>query len=651
MGLPPLAPIPPSTIRLSIAPEEWQACLESWLTLSDLHLRQPSRELKEAYSEKGSLVQFLRSFYHEKAHTGTADTSLHSESAHRLLTICFKLVHRLIIEVDLAGSPMLDFEFLADLCHLHARSAALSRLMSELWKRNAKAMEKLLGAKKLAILTTLGLSSRQEVLDDLRQVATLMRASPDAAFLFMTGSDFLDALVSYYDEHSSTEQRKAVVYTAFFGLVALVQTEAPNISLLSDHLYSLKAQADQTEEGPTLLADLVTSTPLISKLRRTTVGSTIGRLPKLLEMLKTYRTPNIAHTRKHIRRRGSKGKSKATQVNGGMHMHRMSLVTQIQDLFPDLGSGFILKLLDEYDESVEQVTAHLLDDSLPASLRDSDRAEQAPIFDETQQGQVASLEPRSTPPPQSAFIPERRNVFDDDEFDRLEIDSARLRLGKKKDMPSEGQPNKAAILSALAAFDADDDERDDTYDVEDVGGTVDSAHPDGEPGPSAKVAQEENDMALFATYKTSPELFGRTFDVRRGQARQALKAETGMTDEAIEGWAIMLQRDPKRLKRLEAQSGSFDGRQGDLVRTAYRESPAGTETEDSDVPGGRGGYRGSNRGRGRGGRGRGGNVAGPAGEAGTAAAQRRKEASKGSRANHNRRDQRARKMARGGFAG
>ncbi|KAK1076452.1 hypothetical protein LTR48_009071, partial [Friedmanniomyces endolithicus] len=155
-------------------------------------------------------------------------------------------------------------------------------------------------------------------------------------------------------------------------------------------------------------------------------------------------------------------------------------------------------------------------------------------------------------------------------------------------------------------------------------------------------------MALFTTYRSAPGLFGRTFDIRRGQARMALKAETGMTDEAIEGWAIMLQRDPRRLRKLQDQAGSFDGRQTELAGTAYRD---GTETEDSDAPGagGRGGgYRGRGgfgRGSGRG-RGRGGSVAGPSGEQGTAEAQRRKEASKGSRANHNRRDQRARKMAR-----
>jgi len=335
-------------------------------------------------------------------------------------------------------------------------------------------------------------------------------------------------------------------------------------------------------------------------------------------------------------------------------VHRMSLVTQVQDLFPDLGAGFVLKLLDEYGDDVEQVTAHLLDDTLSPQLQSANRNEQAPIFDTDPQQAVDHLAPSSTPPPTEPYTPDRRNMYDDDELDRLEMDTARLHIGKRKDTTTEGPANKSAIMAALAAFDSDDDERDDTYDVEDVGGTIDSAHPDGEPGTTATMTGEENDMALFTAYKSSPALFGRTFDVRRGQPRAALKADTGMTDEAIEGWAIMLQRDPKRLKKLEAQMGSFDGKQIDLARTAFRESAPGTETEDSDAPAdgagrGRGGFRGRGRGRG-GGRG-GGNVGGPSGEAATVQAQRRKEENKGSRANHNRRNQRAKKMARGGFPG
>jgi activating signal cointegrator complex subunit 2 len=129
-----------------------------------------------------------------------------------------------------------------------------------------------------------------------------------------------------------------------------------------------------------------------------------------------------------------------------------------------------------------------------------------------------------------------------------------------------------------------------------------------------------------------------------------------MTDEAIEGWGIMFGRDPKRRRRLEAKFSTFSGQQRELASSAYRASPAesGEEASGDGQRGGRGGHsgRGRGRGRGRGGGGRGGgNVAGPSDDKSTQASRQRKEASKGSRANHNRRDQRARKMARGGLAG
>lgn len=137
-----------------------------------------------------------------------------------------------------------------------------------------------------------------------------------------------------------------------------------------------------------------------------------------------------------------------------------------------------------------------------------------------------------------------------------------------------------------------------------------------------------------------------------------------MTDEALEGWAIMIGRDPRRLRRLEAKfsllAAGGSGGQRELAATSCRESSAAEE--DSDAVAGdnshvgrgrgpRGGGRGAGRGRGRGGGRGGGDVAGPTGDRETQIARQRKDAGKGSRANHNRRDQRARKMARGGFPG
>lgn len=217
--------------------------------------------------------------------------------------------------------------------------------------------------------------------------------------------------------------------------------------------------------------------------------------------------------------------------------------------------------------------------------------------------------------------------------------------------------SKAAILSALSAFDADDDERDDTYDAADAGFVVNDGHPEdgNEDQQKRKDAHEE---ILFRAYQSSSSTFARDAATRRGQPRARLKQETGMTDEAIEGWAVMLARSPQQLRQLEMKYSAFSGDQPTLASTAWR-AGAGSGAEDSDVDGGsgsRGGGgapRGRGRGRGRGGGrgGRGGNVAGPTGDKDTEQARRRKEASKGSRANHNRRDQRAKKMARGGLPG
>jgi len=268
---------------------------------------------------------------------------------------------------------------------------------------------------------------------------------------------------------------------------------------------------------------------------------------------------------------------------------------------------------------------------------------------------VPELAPRSTPP----LLPTRRNVFDDDELDQLAVNASRLHFGRRnQDRTADdilhdrtNAPNKAAILSALAAFDSDYDERDDTYDVEDVGGTVDSATPGNNPE-EANADIRNEDEALFRAFKMTTSLFDRDAATRRGKPRIALREKTGMTDEAIEGWALMLSRDPRKMRRLEAKFSTFAGRQQELAPTSWRASPAESAAEDSDIDAagrGRGGFRGRGPPRGRG-RGKG-NVAGPSGDKDTEVARQRKESNKGSRANHNRRDQRARKMARGGFPG
>jgi activating signal cointegrator complex subunit 2 len=430
----------------------------------------------------------------------------------------------------------------------------------------------------------------------------------------------------------------------------------------------------------TLLSDLVCSSDLLQRLENFLLVHPQKRGQDLLTSLRAYQTETkFLHNRYQRRRKTEKGKqpSSGPQIPEEIHAHKMSLVSQVQDLFPDLGSAFVVRLLDVYNDNPETVVAHLLDDSLPTELQLLDKTEQLPQPHSTNehQNQHDNLAPHPTPPLDP--IPTRKNIFDSD-IDIASLDISDKSKGKihfgRADQDqtadtvladrSQHTTNKAAILSALAAFDSDDDERDDTYDVGDVGGTIDAAATSTSDADAVtkRLADDQLDMILYRAYKANPALFGRDAATRRSQPRASLKRETNMTDEAVEGWAVMLARDPKRMARfadrVAVEAGGSDGgalNQPELQSTSYRRPQAGSDDDSTEAEGsagrGRGGGRGGRgfgRGRGRGRGGSGGAAAGGAGDSSSPAAHQRKEQNKASRANHNRRQQRAKKIARGG---
>ncbi|KAF2862127.1 hypothetical protein K470DRAFT_15072 [Piedraia hortae CBS 480.64] len=625
------APVPLLRIRLTLAPEEWKAAIDSWLTLAEQAFILPMDLFSKQCKPGRSMSEFLKSYCRELAIQTPEDGSFTSEQARKLERLCFLITDRAVTadEADWIADPT----FLSHFCKAFIRqSGPLTRFMDTLWSHKQSKLEAVLAKTKANLTKILESSSPESAITDLLSLAPLVHTSAQTGITFITGADFLDSLATAYSNLKHPSHHKTL---AGFTYLCLSSSQN-NISLLSESIYSLKAQADSTIGTPSLLADVATNTPLLTKLALISSNYSSERVRKLCEIVQHCRMPSIA-------RRRRKGKNKAESVE--MHIHRMSLVTQIQDLFPELGAGFVLKLLDIYGDNVEEATAHLLEDDLPSSLRGMDRSETAPVNDTVVRDEIQHLVPRPTPPPALPQMPVRRNVFDDDEI--LAADASRVYIGKRKDDSADlGQANKAAILSALAAIDPDDDERDDTYDAGDVGGTVEPTLAGGE----VQTNQDEEDMILFGAYKCAPELFLRSSEARKSHIRMDLKRETNMTDEMIEGWAIMLQRDPRRLRQLEQRYSdrALNPFQPELARTAYQQDDsdsAGKEAQRGGRGRGRGGFR-----RGRGGRG-GGNVAGPSDDASTAQAQRRKEANKGSRANHNRRDQRAWKMARGGLAG
>ncbi|KAI9680721.1 MAG: hypothetical protein M1817_004161 [Caeruleum heppii] len=687
MPLPPLAPYPPSSLQKDRPPNEWDACLDAWASLIGFYLQSPRTEFLDCCTEKSSVSQFLFSYVHETSLSHHSVSRIQSPLGQRLHRLVFLLTHRVLSECPAIPDLLRQWVFLADLGVLYGRSQALQSLLASLWKRHATELEPGLQEAKKTLLRLLESASKagpssanntKDVIHTLRHLLPLLRTSPDISAIFMIGSDFLDALNSAYSK-ASRELQDVLNRVAYVCLLSLTKTEKPNISLFIDHLFSLKTTPDHSNKGPkdssSLAASLVCTTPFLTKIRSRLQGSDAARAELAISFLESLGNPPPLRRKKPSSRNLDKGKGPAETTTtddeyphgafDDVHIHRMSLITQVQDIFPELGSGFVVKLLDEYNDDVEQVTAHLLEESLPAHLRDADRTEILP----TPQNQTSHLFPRPTPPPSppTAHLPIRRNIHDSTDLATLStaLPPSRLHRGRlNPDQTADSllsdrttAPSKAAILSALAVFNADDDERDDTYDVADVGGTVDTTTTGPADGPDPNLGADKNEEALFSAWKMSPEAFHRDSATRRGKARSALRGETGMTDEAIEGWAVMLGREPKRLRRLEAKYSTFGGGQRELAPTAWRgNTPGGTDTEGSDIDGSSGGRSSGSRargpGRGRGGRGRGrgrGDVAGPSGERGTQIERERKEQNKGARGNHNRREGRAKKVARAGF--
>jgi len=710
--LPSFALFPLETWRNQILPDEWVACLDAWVALVASHLSLNEAAFQDISAKDESLSTFLASFIRETAAGGVAILGP-SQSAKRLLKDCFLLTSRLLRSSS-CHEALAQWDFLAGLCRVYSRKKAQA-LLSQLSESAQSSLDTSLAGLKKFLIKNLdaGLQGGdlRGIEERLDKANDLIDASPSVAAFFLAGSDFLDGLISCY-KIMNPPLRKVLIATTYLSLIGLA--EGQKTAALTDVLYSLKAAAQAHKAGPTsandsLVAELVTATPILQQLQRRLddAGTGTGRTKSVLTELATFKKPGgpgLQKPKRLVKRKVDKGKGlaqfDAAQAHEEMHIHRMSQISIVQDLFPDLGSGFVSKLFDEYGDNPEEVIGHLLQEDLPPHLRDADRSEE---LSHNTAKPTSKLAPRSTPPPtpkpmphrpkqhqpqQESQLPTRHNIYDNDDLDLLsETATSRLQQGKRTDLDADvlladrsTAPNKAAILSALAAFDSDDDERDDTYDAADVGGTVDSSlsRPGGvEDVPLVPVSQDA-EATLVGAYQATPKLFERDNVTRKGKEREKLRGDTGMTDEQIEGWAVMLGRDPNRKRRLMARYGEWSGKQAEIASTAWRAGAGGDDDEDgdgeSDAPvrggggqrggqrgggggGGGGGRGGGGRGRGRGGRGGRGGGEGGGGGSGTSTpadsdvARRRKEANKGSRANHNRRDQRAKKMARGGGGG
>ncbi|KAL6245779.1 hypothetical protein RBB50_006932 [Rhinocladiella similis] len=659
--VPPLASFPATNIRSSLLANVYEGYLDSWLSSIEFRLRLRDQDFaKLPFSQTTGDVEFLVSLFTCASQERWNSTC--SQKERLLLKRAYMLLKRFLLGTKVPFD-IEDSRFLSILClvsSVYGSIFDLKTTIHSLWMRDKAQMNSAIESWKRITSESLSARPSQESLSETFKLFNpLLKISPETGLVLMTGSDYIESLMEAYSSlwagPDTLEIHKLLTENIFYCLRSLMLDGLQNSSLLLDHLYHMKSEADRATKPnastPTLCSSLICQTSFLRHLAADTAVTSGKRGRSLFDALTTYRQ-NSAHlhpAKGPRRRKPAKGKAKA-DANEVMHIHKASQVSQVHELFPNLSNIYILRLLDHFNDDPEVVIASLLEpDSLPASLREVDKADEASINSDRP---VRDVAPRSTPP----LPAQRRNVFDGDEFDKLQISAKRLHRGRKEmtievDGEDEHVRRKAAIMAALAAFDSDDDERDDTYDVADVGGTVDATmDTDSRPKTERHLDQNPHEEALFRAWKDNEELFARDSKTRASPVRQDLKRQTGMSDEQLEGWAIMLKKNQKLQDRLEQKYsilGTFRSNQADLAATRWHDdTDEQSEEAGSSNPDSRAGEA-RLRGRGRG-RGRGGSTAGPSGEAATQAARKRKEQGRGrGGANHGRREGRARKIGRG----
>ena len=379
MDLPPFVSYPPEILRREIPPQEWMLCIDAWVYLAQRTLSLPSKSLSIKFAKDSSLSKFLISYAQEvSAGDGSGFDGGGSKDLGR---VCFLLIHRLTTDVDPPPS-LLEWSFLGDFCTVYAKTSNVQSLITTLWQRFSLDQKSAMQESKhhLGQLLDADLKDSLSIEQSLRRTIALLKASYDYGRFLMTGSDLLDSLIVGWSSADGNLRIKITAIT-YLALLSLLLGERPNVSLLLDHVYSLKTDTEKHQahnSTSSLLSQIASTTPFVQKLQDLITGPDASRAKSLISYLKRITTVNSTRPKRRIRRRIDKGKGREEDEYGHsaidhVHVHKMSLITQIQDLFPDLGSGFITKLLDEYDGNAEEVTAHLLEDSLPLHLRDVDR--------------------------------------------------------------------------------------------------------------------------------------------------------------------------------------------------------------------------------------------------------------------------------------
>lgn len=385
MLLPSFAPFPPVDVLKQLLPDELEACLGAWTLLAHGYLLLPQVMFSKKVAEEPSVTEFLVSYMSENLQVDTY--LLNAPKVRALRSNVFRLTHRTFMESAAIPSQLLEYVFLENLSvlygapNLHGHNPNLSDMIIKAWDVSSSDDAPPSFAKQRASLIRALNTSKQDILTELDELfirtACVLSVSYQYGQYLTVGSDFLDALSGYFQ--SNARVQKGIVIVAHLCLTSLIHPKKPMFSTLIDHLYAMKS----SPAGKSMLQTLCSTTSFLRKLRHSLSGAEAARAQPLMDELRTFKI-DVKGKGKATDRKVPKHR-KARRISSSderfaQEMERITLVTQIKDLFPELDTHVINDLLHKNNGDMERVTAHILDGSLGAHAAQPEKTSTKYVF-------------------------------------------------------------------------------------------------------------------------------------------------------------------------------------------------------------------------------------------------------------------------------
>ncbi|KAF3308212.1 hypothetical protein TWF173_001625 [Orbilia oligospora] len=570
------ASIPPYKSRSKLSPPTVDRCLTHWATALHTLRHLPDPLFTQQITPTSSFTKFLLSYISndDLSHNDTDDwvypsTSTSSTKSstqqgkkdeeetiitkvkyiNRSLRLCLKRAISLGINIsEIFGS---NYSYYIKLGALFFVEGGSKPLLRSIWNHDNSVLVTATKEHLKSISTMLqDLASGKINVEDqhiavLQELCYFVMTIPEISFGILSEETvFEDLAAAYFSLSSQLQQQKQKKKDAvipileeirrlqFTVIMASTQADPKRYSTIIDFLFNFIAGADTDVPMNSYITAIISQTPLLDRLTSIDAEGYTNRWSTILAKLQNFdsssSTSQVSKRITKLPRRKQKSKHPSSSSVDTTTIDIPQKIHELSQLFPHTSKSILQATLSSTNYDLETATMLLLDNP---SLE-------------------SSSSPLSPPPPYGEYTPNKQSTNPPDELSTLTVPTSRLYLGKRdisgtadnllKDRSTA--PTKSQILSALQAFDSDDDERDDTYDHEDVGAVDPTTATESEANNANNntvTSGGTEEKALYNALVQNPGVFTRDAVTRRGNERKLLREVTGMSDEAIEGWKIM----------------------------------------------------------------------------------------------------------------